>query len=571
MKNNIIRNSIKILCTLCLVLSTTFSYSQKHKHDNEEKSKEIVVQDGAKYYLHTVGKGQTLFAIAKIYDKSVNDIVLENPEAIDGIKPGQVIRIPFDKPKKKVVAKDEGKEIAKETPKIDSTKFIFHKVEKGQTLYSIGKMYGISDKKIKELNPETNDGLRAGQIIKIPSDKKQPEKPFTPAVVVAPAEIKKEVIEEKPKNYTKIKDEYNIAFFLPFHAEEANEMDIERLQKGEDKLPNKTVVALNFYEGAMLAIDSLRKQKLNAKIFVYDIDDKDSAGIANTLAKPELTTMDLIIGPLYTSSFMPFSIFAKKHNIPIVSPFIQANKILFNNPQVCKIQPSATLQVERMAHFVVDSFAKENIIEVEMIASSEAALFNTFKNTANAELIKMKKDTVKRVKGLAGVESALSDTKINIIVLPTSTNDKVIQPYVTEFVRGLHVHCEKHKLVLFGMQSWLSYDNLDFDYLNTLQLHLPANNFVDYQKPNTKRMITSYRDKYKTEPDMSAYQGFDVAYYFISALQKYGTGFLSSLPDIKYEGVESNFQFQKPPTESGFENKYINMLKIQDYKLVPAN
>jgi hypothetical protein len=83
--------------------------------------------------------------------------------------------------------------------------------------------------------------------------------------------------------------------------------------------------------------------------------------------------------------------------------------------------------------------------------------------------------------------------------------------------------------------------------------------------------MTTYRDMYKTEPDMNAFQGFDVTYYFVSALFKYGTGFLSSLPDIKYEGVENNFLFQKPPAESGFENKYINILKMQDYKLCPAN
>jgi hypothetical protein len=53
------------------------------------------------------------------------------------------------------------------------------------------------------------------------------------------------------------------------------------LLKGESQLPNKTNVALQFYEGALLAIDSLKKLKLNAKIFVFDVDDSDSCKHAN--------------------------------------------------------------------------------------------------------------------------------------------------------------------------------------------------------------------------------------------------------------------------------------------------
>ena len=72
----------------------------------------------------------------------------------------------------------------------------------------------------------------------------------------------------------------------------------------------------------MLAIDSLKKQKLNATIYIYDIDDKDSMNIEKILKKPELTTMDLMIGPLYGSSFLPFSKFTTLLNISsiVVSP-----------------------------------------------------------------------------------------------------------------------------------------------------------------------------------------------------------------------------------------------------------
>ncbi|MCC6447267.1 MAG: amino acid ABC transporter substrate-binding protein, partial [Chitinophagaceae bacterium] len=361
----------------------------------------------------------------------------------------------------------------------------------------------------------------------------------------------------------------NIAFFLPFHADESNAIEIEKLVKGEEQFSNKTKVALEFYEGAKLAIDSLKKEKLNAKIFVYDVDDKDSLGVLNLLKKPELASMDLIIGPLYGSSFMPVAKFAKENEIPIVSPFTQVNKILFENPYVCKVSPSVTLQVERMATYVVDSFQTQSIVLVNGGGlAKDVPFYNSFKKTANDYLMSKsatKKDTIKEAKGLSGLQSLLSTTQVNVVVLPSSN-----QSFVTEFISKLYALRDKYKIVLFGLQSWMNYDNLDFEYLNTVSLHTPSNTFVDYNNPKVKAFIKNYRESYKTEPDHFSFQGFDVTYFFINALKQNGTGFLNNLDQLKYNGLDANFEFSQFPVESGFENKYVFIQRYQDYQLVKA-
>jgi LysM repeat protein len=86
-------------------------------------------------------------------------LVIENPEAIDGLKPGQVLKIPIQK--KKTVKSEV----------IDTSNCIVHVVEKGQTLYSITKQYNVSDDVLKKLNPELLNGLKTGQKILIPSNK----------------------------------------------------------------------------------------------------------------------------------------------------------------------------------------------------------------------------------------------------------------------------------------------------------------------------------------------------------------------------------------------------------------
>jgi ABC-type branched-subunit amino acid transport system substrate-binding protein len=289
-----------------------------------------------------------------------------------------------------------------------------------------------------------------------------------------------------------------------------------------------------------------------------------------------------MIGPLYGSSFMPIASFAKEHNIAIVSPFTQINKILFNNPYVSKVSPSITLEVEQMAHFVVDSFQTQNIILVNNLNVKdpsyylkELPFYNAFKNTANKSLLDKGgafSDSVKEVVGLAaaaavnGISAKLSSTKINVIVL-TSNN----QSYVTDFIGKLNMLKDKYKIVLFGLQNWMNYDNLDFEYLNSLSLHIPSNIFIDYSNSTTQNFVKKYRETYKTDPDTYVFQGFDVSYCFMSSLLENGSGFLQNLSQNNYKGIASNYNFSQFPDESGFENRFVYILKYQDYQLIKAN
>jgi LysM repeat protein/ABC-type branched-subunit amino acid transport system substrate-binding protein len=570
-----------LFSALYFVLCSVTSFAQEKESTEIHKTKSSATIGGINYYLHTVEKGQTLFAIAKFYKIEVNDLVIENPEAIDGLKPGQVLKIPIQK--KKTVKSEV----------IDTSNCIVHVVEKGQTLYSITKQYNVSDDVLKKLNPELLNGLKTGQKILIPSNKPKIESTSvvattsttaTTTTTTTPSNLKEGTIvtqniqklEAADRISTssiykgEIKEEYNVAFFLPFHADEANSIEMEALLKGESQFPNKTKVALQFYEGALLAIDSLKKLKLNAKIFVFDVDDSDSVNMLTLLKKPELLAMDLIIGPLYGSSFMPVAKFAKENGIAIVSPFTQVNKILFENPYVCKVSPSITLQIEKMAGYVVDSFQTQNIVLVNGGGlAKDLSFYNSFKKTANDLLIQrgaLKADSIKEAKGLAGLQAMLSTTKINVVVLPSSN-----QSFVTDFISKLYSMRDKYKIVLFGLQSWINYDNLDFEYLNGISLHVPSNHFIDYENVTTRKFVLDYRAKFKTEPELFSYQGFDVTFFFLNALNQNGSGLLNNISQLKYTGIETNYQFSQFPIDSGFENKQVFIVKYQDYKLVKAN
>jgi len=53
-------------------------------------------------------------------------------------------------------------------PSGEHSAFMEHKVETGQTLYGISKKYGVSVESIVAMNPGSDNGLREGQVIRIP-------------------------------------------------------------------------------------------------------------------------------------------------------------------------------------------------------------------------------------------------------------------------------------------------------------------------------------------------------------------------------------------------------------------
>ena len=60
--------------------------------------------EGKTYYLHKIEKGNTLYSLSKMYSVKIKDLIAENPQLEEGLKIGQVIRIPVKKVDSKAAA-----------------------------------------------------------------------------------------------------------------------------------------------------------------------------------------------------------------------------------------------------------------------------------------------------------------------------------------------------------------------------------------------------------------------------------------------------------------------------------
>ncbi|NDP19592.1 MAG: LysM peptidoglycan-binding domain-containing protein [Paludibacter sp.] len=129
---------------------------------------------------HTVKKGETLFSISKLYDISIDDLKKINNITISNIHFGDEIKLNIEvKPE---IAKTETAKTpilnseASKTNKANKAEILAtttHKVESGESLFSISKKFNISIDELKKLNQLTNSKIQPGQkLILSQSDEK---------------------------------------------------------------------------------------------------------------------------------------------------------------------------------------------------------------------------------------------------------------------------------------------------------------------------------------------------------------------------------------------------------------
>jgi LysM repeat protein/ABC-type branched-subunit amino acid transport system substrate-binding protein len=116
-----------------------------HVFSQAEKTNATIIKDNMLFYDHEVVKGQTLYGLSKMYQVSMEDIVLYNPTVQQGLKTGVHLYIPLTKQKVEI-----------------------HTVKQGETLYTIARSKGIKENELHILNPEISETLRIGQEIIVP-------------------------------------------------------------------------------------------------------------------------------------------------------------------------------------------------------------------------------------------------------------------------------------------------------------------------------------------------------------------------------------------------------------------
>ena len=513
----------------------------------QQDTSKVYEWNGMKFQFYKVEKGKTLYSISKMFQVSQEDILSMNPEITDGLKAGNNIRIP-------------AKKIASE-PEIPAKSYQIHKVKQQETAFGIAKMYGISIADLEKMNPEIKQGLKTGMELKVyPAPVKRPNVKVANSDSTSAPQISTQIPEKENNSCKELSKKLQsrkiqIALLLPFY-----------LPAGEDLNP-KARIGLDFYAGAKLALDSLKKEGFTVSANVFDISN-DSSSVDDILKNPSFAKSDLIIGPLYSSAFIRIAEYAKKKNIPAVSPFSQSDALLADKSNVIKVTPDVISQAQHCgpelkklhpnAHFYLVRNNNEKDKEIADAIKTSLLVSGAISTESFHET------TFSSVSDLL---SMLSESSENIIIFPST-----VQIQVIDFIARLSSGRLGKRITLVGLNDWNNYENIEFDHLNNLNFTFLAPSNSNFKSHEAQIFRTRLKKEFKGEPTFYSFQGFDVTYFFTKQAAKYGDSMLKCLPQIPLVcGFNSCYHFDKIGEHDGYENQFNYIIKMDDFELKRLN
>jgi LysM repeat protein len=529
-----------------------------------KRNTEHAVKTDGNFINHTVRKKQTLYSIAKLYDVKQKEIIAANAELTDGLKEEQVLKIPLKEIKVKVDPE----------PIIILPLYKTHTVLQGETLYSLSRTYKTTPDSIRKINDGLKQGLKTNELIYVPEKMIKiplPKKVEDTNLVLVPKENLIQWIVDT--GIVVKKSEYSIGLMLPFYLDENDEIVENRNVLTQKSIYSKSKFAIEFYNGFKIALDSISSDSCHFKIHVYDTKGNDSLTTQLLLLKPEMVNHDLIVGPLYFNNFKQVAAFAKENKIPIVSPVKQSNKLLLGNPYIFKAIPSKSTTLSPISKLVADSFKTENLLAISYLNAKEKSMVNQFIKSYNIELLSTDDTAIYSAitvleinQNLTDVVNHLKKDKNNIIFVPATDQTFITNLFNTLSTTLNHEDYETCKITLIGMEEWMSYENIDLEYFQQLNVHFCSTRYINYQDSLTNNFIKTYKEITQTYPSQNSFLGFDIGYFFVKNFADFGTLF-SPEALLKKRGMSLHFNFFKTGIESGFENKNSYLLRFEDYEL----
>lgn len=539
-----------------------------------------VALNNTKFYnSHTIKAGETLYGISKKYKCTVSDLKILNPELNNtGLQIGQLLKVPQlkqidteESTKEKIISDPLEYEVGDTIRVIESDSIVLHTVMKHETLYAISKRYMVSIESINLLNSIKKNKVKEGDELRIKVKNVNYE------IVENNLEI--DIIEKDTISDALAiikKDKYNIALFLPLMLTKNQSYLDKPLRVAEVKeMYPTTKIAAGFYHGFLLAADSLTQAGLNVEIYIYDTK-KDTNEVNKYLNEKEFNEMDLVVGAFYPKTIEVVSKFCKENKLPLVIPFKSNTKVLYQNPYVYKATSSNITLMNGMMDFILENYSGYNVSIIKPTMSSDMVLyeqarerFNTgvvsYTNAFNSKIIEL---TLGNANG-RDINVKLRTDTVNIVVVP-SINLKFISGVFTRLnnVLNLNPYAKEMKIIVFGLEDWNNYDDLDLKHRMRLHQHYASYRYLDYNLPKSTKMILSFRNKYGTDPDIYGVQGFDVGYYFLSAMYMYGENFNNYIENYSVDLVQNKFYFPRSTETDGRENQSISIIEYSDYQLL---
>ena len=326
---------------------------------------------------------------------------------------------------------------------------------------------------------------------------------------------------------------------------------------------------VEFYQGLLMAVDSVKRQGCTVDIVALN-SGSTAAQMDSLLATRPFTNCDIVFGPLDAAQIPALADYCDLHNIRLVVPFSsQATAVQGHTRHYLVNAPRSIVQKEG-AWFAQNLFADENVVIIDCNERND-------EGNAMAERLRMAMDErgmlVQQVK--VDADDATFDTVLNPdkknVLLPNSASLEALNS-LRERMRAFTAAHPGFSISFLGYPAWQTYasqmqsDLFQFDtYIYTPFYRDPGD---EAAKLFEQRFEQNFRAPMQRTFPRYGLLGFDVGYYFLRGLAKFGRHFEGNLVATITQPMQNPLRFENVNEGDGYINGFVQMVHYANYQAV---
>ena len=390
---------------------------------------------------------------------------------------------------------------------------------------------------------------------------------------------------------------YNVTVMLPFLS--------NRFKPESNEIFRNSTWALNYYGGMQMALDELEDQGIKLNIQVMDSKAQEAVVGRLLSTRSELYSSHLIIGPYRGDNVEIVAEFARRNNITYVSPHSASAAVTSANPNYIQVSPTLQSHCQAITRHAYENYGRKKIVLVARDKEVERARFNyfqqevlrlegSFEDSLRVREYVVKEDNNDEERfGNIDLSPYLTPGDTTVFIVPSWSNESFVYSFLSQAkVAKNPMNLNRNRdededvpnpmhVVVYGMPQWQEYERIDFDLYESLNVHISSDTYLDSYADDIRFFKRKFYNRFGATPGEEAFLAYDVTRYFGRMLNDYGTKFQYQLERAPDQMLHTRFDFERVvrPTTTGmenppiqkFENKYVNILKFQDYQFQSAN
>jgi len=467
---------------------------------------------------HVVEPKETLFGIAQKYGITYQALQEENKSILEnGLQPGLELLIPTSKK-------------AESSTTIIKDDAIIHVVQPKETKFSLLQKYGISEKALLDQNPQVKEGLKAGDTLKIVINNKiTDDKGGLSQQFDIPSKID---FKDLKIGNTKKKE---VVIMIPFRVSK-----IGNAQESfkADRLLN---IAVDWYSGALIAIEDIKKMRGNFNITFYDSEETNtSSSVEHIIKTNDFSNVDVVIGPFFHSNSEKVASLLESKDVLVISPLSGEGKASYKNLYLAT--PPSEISKRIMLQYLNDK--KQNTVA---IIDNKKQSSKEFVNR-NSNGIRFVEFNEKGGVNAENLKTLLDKDNVNYVILETESTSIVLNA-----VNVLSSLKETYNIVLVTLDKNDAFesDEIKSQKLADLNLHYPSA-INESTTQELSSFYSEYRNINNVFPSVPAVKGYDVVYDVLLRLSQ-NENFSELANKVATQQQESKFIYQKS-LDGGYYN-----------------